>query len=264
MSDLKITLIQSKLHWQQPEANRAMFEEKIWDFDKATDIIVLPEMFTTGFSMEASEFAEPMGTGTFKWLQQMAKQTEAAITGSYMVKEQGQYFNRMLWVTPDGNHLYYDKRHLFSLGGEDKVFSEGTDSSVWHWKGWKIRPQICYDLRFPVWSRNKVKDGKPEYDLLLNIANWPVVRISAWDVLLRARSVENTCYGIGLNRIGKDGNGLEYVGHSAVIGPKGDEIYDAGDKNEIFQVNLSLDTLNSYREKFPVHLDSDNFSINFE
>ncbi|GJM28647.1 MAG: amidohydrolase [Cyclobacteriaceae bacterium] len=261
MSDLSVTLVQSDLHWHQPAANLAMFEEKIWTIEKETDVIVLPEMFTTGFTMEASELAEPMGTGTFRWMQQQAEQTRAAITGSYIIKDQGKYFNRLLWVTPDGGYTIYDKRHLFRMAEEHQTYQEGTTRPVFEWKGWKILPQICYDLRFPVWSRNKVLKGKPEFDLMIYVANWPAVRITAWDVLLRARAMENSGYCVGLNRTGNDGKGINYNGHSAVIDPKGELLYFADSKEQIGEVTLSMEMLKNYRQKFPVHLDADDFTI---
>lgn len=261
MQDLNVTLLQSDLHWHQPEANRAMFEEQIWSLKQATDLIILPEMFTTGFTMEASELAEPMGTRTFKWLQQQAEQTKAAITGSYIVKENGKYFNRLLWVTPDGNHVSYDKRHLFRLGKEDLTYQKGTERLIVSWKGWNVFPQICYDLRFPVWSRNTLTDKSLEFDLMIFIANWPTPRISAWDVLLQARAIENSCYTIGVNRIGKDPNGHEYSGHSAVVDPKGKVIcYEEG-KEAVQSITLVRAEMDQFRDKFSFYLDADNFII---
>jgi len=261
MSDLRVTLIQSDLHWQQPTANLAMFEEKIWAFDRETDVIVLPEMFTTGFTMEASSNSEPMGTGTFRWMQQLASQTKAAITGSYIVKDRENYFNRMLWVTPDGNYSVYDKRHLFRMAGEHQVFGQGRQPTIVEWRGWRIRLQICYDLRFPVWSRNRNRNKVPEYDLLIYVANWPAARVSAWDVLLQARAIENASYCMGINRIGRDQEGIDYNGHSAAIDPKGEVIYRAGEEEAMQRVDLKLSELREYRQKFPVHLDADEFDI---
>ncbi len=261
MQDLKVTLLQSDLYWHQSEANMAMFEEQIWSLDQATDLIVLPEMFTTGFTMDASEMAEPMGARTFKWLQQQAEQTRAAITGSYIVKEDGKYYNRLLWMTPDGKHLTYDKRHLFRLASEQLTYQEGSERLIVSYKGWKICPQICYDLRFPVWSRNTTKDNTLEYDLLIFVANWPAPRISAWDVLLKARAIENSCYTIGVNRIGEDPNGVSYNGHSAVLDPKGQVIYYKEGSAAVQTVTLKRLELDQYRDKFPVHLDADDFNI---
>ena len=261
MQDLRVTLFQSNLHWQQPGANMAMFEEQIWAIDGSTDVIILPEMFTTGFTMEASAMAEPMGTQTFKWLQQMSEQTNAAITGSYIVKENGRFYNRLLWVTPDGNHLSYDKRHLFRMAEEHLTFTGGTERLIVSWKGWNICPQICYDLRFPVWNRNTVENGTPSFDLLIFVANWPTPRISAWDTLLKARSIENLCFTVGVNRIGADENDVLYNGHSTVVNPKGDAIFFEGDKESMRVVSLARQELDQLREKFPVHMDADKFDI---
>jgi predicted amidohydrolase len=194
-------------------------------------------------------------------MQQQAEQSGAAITGSYIVKDQGLYFNRLLWVTPDGNYSIYDKRHLFRMAEEHHTFSEGTERKVISWKGWNICPQICYDLRFPVWSRNKLKDDKPEFDVLIYVANWPAARVSAWDVLLKARAIENSCYCIGLNRIGIDGQGIDYNGHSALINPKGEVLFYSENDETIQQVQLDREELDKYREKFPVHLDADHYTI---
>lgn len=261
MQDLTVTLFQSDLHWQQPDANLAMFEEKIWANSLETDVIILPEMFTTGFTMDASNCAEPMRSRTFKWLQLQAEQTKAAITGSIIVKEKGNYFNRLLWVTPDGSHSLYDKRHLFRMADEHRTYTVGNTRPVIEWKGWKICPQICYDLRFPVWSRNKLRNGSLEFDLLIYVANWPAPRISAWDVLLQARAIENSCYCVGLNRIGKDGMGIDYLGHSAVIDPRGTALFYEDNKEVVKSITLSRSDLERYREKFPVHLDADDFDI---
>ena len=261
MQDLVVALIQSDLHWHQPDANLAMFEEKIWSLETKPDVIILPEMFTTGFTMAAKELAEPMGTRTFKWLQQQAAHTGAAVAGSYIVKEGGHFYNRLLWVTPEGDYSVYDKRHLFRMAQEDRTYTSGTERLVVTWKGWRICPQICYDLRFPVWSRNRVNQGVLEFDLLIFVANWPMPRISAWDVLLRARAIENTCYSIGVNRVGEDGLEVKYNGHSAVVDPKGNVMYFEEGREAIQTVTLSSRSMLELREKFPVHLDADTFKI---
>lgn len=261
MQDLTVTLFQSDLHWHQPEANLAMFEEKIWSLEQTTDVIVLPEMFTTGFTMEASKLAEPMGTRTFKWMKQQAEQSNAAITGSYIVKEGGYYFNRLLWVTPDGNYSAYDKRHLFRMAEEHLTFKAGTERLTVSWKGWNICPQVCYDLRFPVWNRNRLKQGILEFDLLIFVANWPTPRVSAWDTLLQARAIENLCFSVGVNRTGKDGKGVLYNGHSTVVDPKGQVVFFAENTESVHSITLERDGLDRLREKFPVHLDADDFDI---
>ncbi|MBX9853330.1 MAG: amidohydrolase [Cytophagaceae bacterium] len=257
MQDLKITLIQSPLHWESPEANLAMFEEKIWKIDESTDIIVLPEMFTTGFTMNAEKLAEPLSFRTLKWMRQMAAQTKSVITGSIITKEKENFYNRLLWMEPDGNFSSYDKRHLFRMADEDKIYSEGKTKIIKEVKGWKVFPIICYDLRFPVWCRNK----KNAYDLLICVANWPSARRHAWNTLLRARAIENISYVAGLNRTGTDGRQLEYSGDSAVIDFKGEDICNFVDREEICTEVLSYESLKEFRKKFPAHLDADDFEI---
>jgi omega-amidase len=262
MQDLNITLIQTPLHWQNPDANRAMLEEKIWQIQGRTDVIVLPEMFTTGFTMKPEPLAEVMHMATCKWMKQMAAQTQAVICGSYIVKEEGRHFNRMVWMQPDGGFFTYDKRHLFRMAGEHHHYAAGTQRLVVTWKGWRICPLICYDLRFPVWSRNCVPGTNNQaYDLLLFVANWPESRVSAWDALLRARAIENLCYVAGVNRTGTDGNQISYVGHSAVYGPKGDTLWFSEKQEEIGSQDLSMEELAAYREKFPAHQDADPFGL---
>jgi omega-amidase len=257
MQDLKITIIQSDLHWKSPEANMAMFEEQIWKIKEQTDLIVLPEMFTTGFTMDAKEVAEPMNHRAYKWMKQMAAQTKAVITGSVIIREGDKYFNRLLWMETDGYCSVYDKRHLFRMAEEHQVFSGGDKKIIKEIKGWKIYPLICYDLRFPVWSRN-VNNG---YDLLIYVANWPQVRSSAWNILLRARAMENLSFVAGVNRVGNDGNGIFYSGDSAILGPKGEELFVAHDKEVVHTQTLSYDDLQTFREKFPANLDADGFEI---
>ncbi len=266
MQDLKITLIQSDLHWEDIGANLAMFEEKIWQVGQ-TDVIVLPvEMFTTGFSMKANKFAEMMNLRTFKWMKQMADQTGALILGSFIAHVHERYYNRLLWMEPGGNFKTYDKRHLFRMAEEQTVYSQGESLLIGHWKGWRICPLICYDLRFPVWSRNRWNASlkKPSYDLLIYVANWPQVRSTAWETLLRARAIENLSYCIGVNRVGIDGNGIEYNGHSAIIGPKGDTIFSVEGVEAIKTLELNAHALQAYRDRFPAFLDADDFTIESE
>ncbi len=206
---MKIALIQSPLVWENPTANRNHFEEKINAIAEKVDLIVLPEMFTTGFTMNPAAVAETMEGETIQWLQLVAKVKNSAITGSLIIKEKNNYYNRLVFVFPSGEIQFYDKRHLFTLAGEDKVYTSGNQKLIVDYLGWKICPLICYDLRFPVFARN-IED----YDVLIYVANWPKPRINAWDILLKARSVENMCYTIGVNRTGLDDNNLEYVGHS--------------------------------------------------
>ena len=256
MKDLNLALIQSDIHWHQIDANLAMFEEKIWQINEPTDIIVLPEMFQTGFTMEHEGLSEPMNLTTFKWMKQMAAQKKAVVTGSYIVKEGGETFNRLVWMQPDGEYQTYDKRHLFRMANEHNHFSGGVDRLVVECKGWKICPLICYDLRFPVWSRNV----NLAYDLVLYVANWPAVRVNAWDALLKARAMENVAYAVGLNRVGKDGKDIEYNGHTGAYSPKG-ETLAFSEQEEVVCLALSKSKLNDFREKFPAHLDADRFTI---
>lgn len=266
MQDLKVTLIQSDLHWEDIEANLAMFEEKVWQIGNTTDVIVLPEMFTTGFTMAAQKLAEHMNMRTFKWMKQMADQTGALMLGSYIVRVHDKYFNRLLWMEPGGNFKTYDKRHLFRMAGENKVYSPGESLLIGTWKGWRICPLVCYDLRFPVWSRNRwdARNHRLNYDLLVYVANWPTTRIGAWDILLRARAIENLSYAVGVNRIGQDGNGIEYNGNSAIISPKGEHIYINEGTESMKTIELSSNSLEAFRDRFPAYQDADGFDIEFE
>lgn len=262
MQDLKITLIQSPLHWENAGANLAMFEEKIWQAGKA-DVIILPEMFTTGFSMEPHRLAEVMNQQTTKWMAQMATQTGALILGSFIAREGDRFFNRLVWMEPDGKVLTYDKRHLFRMAEENKAYTAGNSRLTGNWKGWKICPLVCYDLRFPVWSRNRAASatGPLDYDVLIYVANWPKARAVAWQTLLQARAIENHCYVAGVNRIGTDGKGIVYGGDSAVCGPKGEQLMQLEDREESGSVTLSFDDLCAHREKFPAWLDGDAFHL---
>jgi omega-amidase len=266
MQDLKFTLIQSELHWEDAEANLSMFEEKIWQIGGSTDVIVLPEMFTTGFTMAAHKMAEHMNMRTFKWMKNMADQTGALILGSYVVTVHDRFYNRLLWMEPGGNFKTYDKRHLFRMANEHKIYSSGESLLVASWKGWRICPLICYDLRFPVWSRNRWEATlkRPSYDVAVYVANWPTARIDAWDTLLKARALENLSYVVGVNRVGQDGNGIEYNGHSAVISPKGEVIFSNEGVEAIRTLELSANSLSAFRDRFPAYLDADDFTIEFE
>lgn len=261
MEDLKVTAIQAPLHWESIDANLAMFEEKIWEIEGVQDVIVLPEMFTTGFSMNAAALAETMNGKTFKWLKQQAAQTKAVVIGSYIVKESGRYFNRLFAVHPDGESSYYDKRHLFALAGEDQIFVGGKERCIINVKGWRIMPLICYDLRFPVWSRSQSRRERDyEYDLLVVVANWPKTRIHAWDTLLSARAIENYAYTLGVNRVGKDGTGAEYIGHSAIYDFHGIRCSFSNEES-ILSYSLNSQALSDYRTSFPFQKDSDEFKI---
>lgn len=260
MDDLKISLVQAELYWEQHDANLAMFEEMIWNIEDP-DLIVLPEMFTTGFSMNAESLAEPVGGKTFKWMRQMAKQKKSAIVGSYIVKDGSDHFNRLYFVYPDGSSEQYDKKHLFALAGEDEPYTAGTKRLILDYKGWKICPLICYDLRFPAWARSQKSENRLyEYDLLLYVANWPGARINAWDTLLKARAIENLCYSVGVNRVGVDGVSKEYPGHSAIYSYLGEEL-NFSSTSEVITTHLSANDLLTYREKFPFQEDADVFRL---
>lgn len=258
---LRIALVQTDLYWKDRTANLAMLEEKIMNFDQQVDLIVLPEMFTSGFTMDAEEVAEPMNLYTCKWMKQIAAQTKAIITGSAVIKENGQYFNRFLWVEPSGKISWYDKRHLFRMAEEDAHYSMGKERKIFECKGWKILPQVCYDLRFPVWSRNRVEGEEMEFDLMVYVASWPTPRVSAWDILLKARAVENLCYTVGVNRIGQDGNAVPYSGHSGAYDFKGEQLVFSDNKDEVLFVNLDHSVLKEYRDKFPAWRDADRFLL---
>ena len=255
--NLKVSLVQTNLHWENPTANLAMLEEKIFNISEATDLIILPEMFTTGFSMKAEQFAEPMNLTTTRWMKQMAAQTGAVVMGSVIIKERENYYNRLLWVTPEGDVDSYDKRHLFRMGKENDVYAEGTKRLIKTIKGWKICPLICYDLRFPVWSRNVNLD----YDLLIYVANWPQVRMYPWDSLLVARAIENQSYVVGVNRVGEDGNGFAHSGNSAVIDFAGKVLFREIDNEIIHHHTLDRSSLDEFRSGFPAYLDADRFVI---
>jgi omega-amidase len=266
MQDLRITVVQSDLHWEDVEANLAMFEEKVWQIGNTTDVIVLPEMFTTGFTMNAPKLAEMMNMRTFKWMKQMADQTGALMLGSYIVKTHDRYYNRLLWMEPGGNYKTYDKRHLFRMADEHKTYTPGESMLISTWKGWRICPLICYDLRFPVWSRNTwdVSARRLAYDVNIFVANWPTTRIDAWNTLLRARAIENLSYVVGVNRVGQDGHGIEHNGHSSIISPKGEAIFSTEGSETTKTIELSANSLEAFRDRFPAHLDADDFSIEFE
>jgi omega-amidase len=259
MQDLRVTLVQTDLHWEDPEANRAMIEEKIWAAAPETDLIILPEMFTTGFTMNAEKLAEPANLHTHRWMQLIASQTKAVVAGSYIVKEKGSYYNRLVWMRPDGSFDFYNKRHLFRMGGEDKIYAAGQEQKILDVKGWKVCLNICYDLRFPVWSRNR----NNSYDLLLYIASWPAVRNFPWKSLLTARAIENLAYTVGVNRVGKDGNGLEYSGDSCIRDFRGFTVSDLEAGDAVVTSTLNKSDLEEFRTKFPAQLDSDEFVIKY-
>lgn len=255
-SDLKLSLIQTDLVWENPKANQEKFSLLISKLEE-TDLIILPETFNTGFSMDSKKLAEKMDGSTITWMRNEAQKVNSVICGSLIIEENSKYYNRFIWMKPDGTIQHYDKRHLFRMGEEHKSFTNGTDKLIINYKGWKICPMICYDLRFPVWSRNQ-----EQYDLLIYVANWPEVRINAWEKLLYARAIENQCYVAAANRIGVDGVGVNCTGNSMLIDPKGDVIYKAKDQMEAINTSsISLSELHDFRKKFPVAMDADKFNV---
>lgn len=253
---MRITLVQTNLHWEDPVANRKMFSAKFANLMGKTDLVVIPEMFTTGFSMRSKELAETMEGPTVAWLREQATKMGAVITGSMIVREGEAFFNRLLWAKPTGEIIHYDKKHLFTLAGEQKHFSPGTERIIVEHMGWKICPLICYDLRFPVWSRNT-----EDYDLLIYVASWPDRRREAWQTLLKARAIENQCYTIGVNRVGEDGSRLQYVGDSTLIDFAGKSLLAAEKIEGEFTVEVSLTHRKDFINKLPFLADRDDFKI---
>ena len=251
---MKIALIQIPLVWENPKLNRDYIEQKINTLESDTDLVVLPEMFTTGFTMQPERVAETMQGETVVWMQSLAKAQNFAITGSLVIIEEGNYYNRLLFVFPSGEIEYYNKRHLFTLAGEDKSYTKGTQKLIVEYRGWKICPLICYDLRFPVFARNV-----EQYDLLLYVANWPTIRIQAWDTLLKARAVENMSYTIGVNRVGKDEKDYDYSGHSQVVDFLGNYAIAPQETEGVFYAQLDKEALLQTRTKLGFLNDQDTF-----
>jgi omega-amidase len=262
MEDLKISLIQSDLAWENPIQNLTIFDEKIAGISDNPDIIILPETFNTGFSIKPEKYAETMEGSTIKWMQQKAKEKNAVIVGSLLINDKGQFFNRIVWMQPDGNSFTYDKRHLFRMSDEFKLLNGGNERTIINYKGWNINLLICYDLRFPIWSKNTYTAGKYEFDLMIYVANWPAARSYIWQTLLRARAIENQSYIVGVNRIGTDGADTKYTGDSMIIDPMGNILLQANPEvEEIHSLKLSKNFLEEFRNKFTVGLDWDEFSI---
>jgi len=253
---LKTVLVQSDIVWMNVPRNLIKYENFLGKIDQEVDLILLPEMFATGFVLDPTSFSADDQKAVMDWMLRMAGRFNACISGSHPFYHEGRYFNRFLAAFPDGSLTFYDKRHLFTIGGEKQHFTAGNDRLVFDVKGWKLMPLICYDLRFPVWSRNNVK-----YDLLLFAANWPKVRNHVWEILLKARAIENQSYVIGINRIGIDGRSIEYFGQSQVISPKGEIIARLSDREDLLTVSLSKIELDRFRKDFPVLDDADNFTI---
>lgn len=258
MGNLHISLIQTDLFWEDKFRNLEMLEKKIASVEAATQIVVLPEMFTTGFSMQPKLFAETMEGPTVEWMIEQAALHKIILTGSIIIEEDNKFYNRLLWVLPTGQVAYYNKRHLFAYAGEDKEYTAGNKRLIAQVNGWKICLQICYDLRFPVWARNQSPN---EYDLLLYVANWPERRNRAWKTLLCARAIENQSYVVGVNRVGKDGHEINHSGDSMIVDPLGQVLYYKADDEDIVYMELEKNVVLEAREKFPFGKDADSFSI---
>ncbi len=275
MSSLTITLIQTNLHWENKKTNLEMLQRKIESIKEKTEVVILPEMFTTGFSMKPETLAEKMDGETVQWMKKIATDRKIILTGSVIIEDSstnakgGKYFNRLIWMLPNGEYGIYDKRHLFAYADEHSHYAAGNKKLIASVKGWKINLQVCYDLRFPVWARQstnfskgKETDATSEYDLLINVANWPDKRSTAWKTLLRARAIENQCYVAGVNRTGEDGNKILYNGDSTIIDPLGDIIYEKNKEEDIFTYTLQKEKVSEIRNQFPFWRDADKFIIN--
>ena len=266
MPTLTITTIQTDLHWEDKASNLRMLEEKITGIKEKTEIVVLPEMFSTGFSMNANGLAETMNGETVQWMKRIAATKKIILTGSIIIEEKGNYYNRLIWMLPNGQYGVYDKRHRFAYAGENAHYTAGNKRLIASVKGWKINLQVCYDLRFPVWSRqtplpSKEVERAPEYDVLIYVANWPERRSLAWQTLLQARAIENQCYVVGVNRVGNDGNEIHYSGDSMIVDPLGEVLYAKKEAEDIFTITIDKSHLDTVREKFPFWKDADEFTL---
>jgi omega-amidase len=262
MSSITFTLIQTSLHWENKVANLQMLEEKIMGIGEKTQVVVLPEMFSTGFSMKPEDLAETMGGETVQWMKKIAAQKKIILTGSVIIDEEGKFYNRSIWMLPNGEFGFYNKRHLFAFASEDKHYTGGTERFIASVNGWRVALNVCYDLRFPVWTRQQFDEEQNfEYDILINVANWPERRSTAWKTLLQARAIENQCYVIGVNRVGTDGNEIYHSGDSMVVDPLGEILYHKKDDEDIFTITLKKDDLNGVRERFQFWRDADEFQI---
>jgi predicted amidohydrolase len=256
MTKLRISLVQSQIIWHNPQANRVLFETQILNCPQDSDLFILPEVFTSGFTMNVHPYAETMSGPTIKKMKFWAETKGAVIMGSLLIEDRGQYFNRLVCVFPDGSTQYYNKRHLFSYSDEDKLVSAGHQRLIIEWKGWKICPLICYDLRFPAWARNN-----EAYDLLVYVANWPESRSYAWNQLLIARAIENQCYLAAVNRVGEDGRGLLYAGNSTLIDYSGKQIVSLKDDEQVRTISIEKASMNDFRKQFPFLKDQDQIAF---
>lgn len=263
MSDLKVTLIQSQLHWENIAENLRMFDEKINAIPERTEVIVLPEMFSTGFSMQSARLAETMDGSAVQWMKKKAAEKNVIITGSLIIQDGDRYVNRLIWMQPNGVYGIYDKRHLFGYAGEHEHYLPGDKRLIAQVKGWKINLSVCYDLRFPVWARNAIvaETGAPAYDVLINVANWPERRNTPWKTLLQARAIENQAFVIGVNRVGNDGNNIYHSGDSSIIDPMGEIIYQKAHDEDIFTYTLERTRLEEVRKNLPFLKDADKFQV---
>lgn len=261
MSNLIITTIQTDLHWEDKDANLLMFDEKIRALKEATHVVVLPEMFSTGFSMNTESLAETIDGPTVEWMKKLAAAKRCIVTGSLIIAENGKYFNRLIWMQPDGKMAWYNKRHLFGYAGETEHFSPGSNRLTVSVNGWKILLAVCYDLRFPVWLRQQMNDREPEYDCIICVANWPDRRNHAWKTLIQARAIENICYVIGVNRVGYDGNQNYHTGDTMIADPLGTVLYTKEKDEEAFTMTLKKEDLLAIRSKLTFLQDADEFNI---
>lgn len=269
MSALTFTLIQTSLHWEDKAANLQMLEAKIASIGEKTQVVVLPEMFSTGFSMKPAQLAEPMDGETVRWMKRVAAERKLILTGSVIIEEDGNYYNRCIWMLPNGEYGYYNKRHLFAFANEDQYYTGGTERFIASANGFRINLLVCYDLRFPVWARQQFPPSQEggqgevhfEYDVLLYVANWPERRSTAWKALLQARAIENQCYVIGVNRVGNDGNDIYHSGDSMVISPLGEILYHKAHEEDLFTITLKKEDLDEVRQKFQFWRDADSFQV---
>jgi len=258
MENLKVTVFQGYLFWENIDKNLQNISLRLSNIRVKTDLIILPEMFNTGFTMNAEQLAEPMNGKTMQWMQKTAAEFECVVTGSLIIKDNGRYYNRLIWMRADGSFECYDKRHLFTMAKENLVYTPGQKKLIVELNGWKIRPVICYDLRFPIWLRNK----NAEYDLLIVVANWPEKRSLHWRTLIPARAVENQSYVIGVNRVGHDGNEVYHSGDSTCIDPNGNVVYYKRDEEDVYTFTINREGLIKTRRVFPFLKDADDFDIN--
>ena len=261
MQPLRLTLVQTGLHWEDKAANLRMLEEKIMAIAEKTEIVILPEMFSTGFSMRPEALAETMEGTTLQWMKRIAADKKIILTGSVIIEENQQYYNRLIWMLPNGQCGVYDKRHRFAYAGEDQHYAAGNQRLIASVNGWKINLQVCYDLRFPVWARQSPAAEGPEYDLLLYVANWPERRSHAWKTLLQARAIENQCYVVGVNRVGQDGHAIYHSGDSMVVDPLGEVLFTKNDEEVVHSITLDKAHLSAVREKLPFLKDADPFLL---